>query len=212
MTAGPPVIPLCFWQCLSPASHSHSSSGPCFSQWPGRAWKTAVPALRKGVSFVRLQEEPWFRCVRAPCFSLAEVALVECPCIHPYCCIAVGLGLTHRDEPSLSLRPESVDPEGWNLSFSPSLVPSHGPSCSLKENTLILLDGFADHIFFFFLSQTVGRDVGCSLWGDILEMELYTSFPLTVLLWYKKFSLVLGYFELKETPLLFLYLASKSSK
>lgn len=148
LTAGRPVIPLCFWQCLSPASHSHSSSGPCSSQWPGRAWKTAVPALRKGVSFVRLQEEPWFRCVRATCFSLAELALVECPCILPYCCIAVGLGLTHRDEPSLNLRPESVDPVGWNLSFSPSLVPSHGLGCSLKENTLALLDGFADHIFF----------------------------------------------------------------
>lgn len=110
------------------------------------------------------------------------------------CCIAVGLGLIHRDEPSLSLRPESMDPVGLNLSSSPSLVPSHGPSCYLKENTLALLDGFVDHIFFF-LSQTLGRNVSCSLWGDILEIELYTSFPLTVLLWYKKFSLVLGYFE-----------------
>lgn len=127
------------------------------------------------------------------------------------CRIAVGLGLAHRAEPSLTLMPESVDPVGLNLSFSPILVPSHGPSCYFKENTLVLLDGFADHIFFF-LSQTVGRGVGCSLWGDILEIELYTSFFLTVLLWYKKFSLVLGYFELKETPLLFLYLASKSSK
>lgn len=149
LTTGSPAMPLCFWQCLSPASHAHNSSGPCFSQWPVRTWKTAVPALRKGVNFVRLQGEPWFRCVRATCLSLAELALFGA-CVYIVCCIAVGLGLIHRDEPSLSLRPESVNPVGWNLSFLPSLVPSHGPSCYLKENTLALLDGFADHIFFFF--------------------------------------------------------------
>lgn len=159
LTAGPPAILLCLWQCLSPASHSHNSSGSCFSQWPVRTWKTAVPALRKRVNFVHR-----FRCVRATCLSLAELALFGVR-VYIVCCIAVELGLIHRDEPSLRLRPESVDPVGWNLSFLPSLVPSHGPSCYLKENTLALLDGFADHIFFFLFCHRQGAEMSVALCG-----------------------------------------------
>lgn len=63
----------------------------------------------------------------------------------------------------------------------------------------------------FFKSWPVGRGVGCSLWGDILESQHHTIFPLTVLVWYEKFSFVPGYFEIKFTSLLLLCLALRSS-
>lgn len=115
--------------------------------------------------------------------------------------------LLPRDRSSLSLRPEIVD-----LGLEPVYLTQFCPqSCTklLFERTLWLFWTVSPTTYFI---MTFGQRCRLVSVGDILESELHTNFPLTVLLWYKKFPFVLDYFEIKETPPMFLYLVQKSSK